>query len=60
MAAARRGNWKFVRDGDAQFLFDLDADVGERSNQFFKRADIAADLREALMEWGQSLTSESR
>src|SRR5690606_31757323 len=55
MAAARRGKWKYVRDGDAQFLFDLDADVGERSNEFSRRPEVAAGLREALAQWEQSL-----
>jgi arylsulfatase A-like enzyme len=59
MRAARRGNWKFVIDADAQFLFDLDADIGERSNQFFRRPDIANELRQALVGWGQSLAGES-
>jgi arylsulfatase A-like enzyme len=58
MRAARRDNWKFLMDADAQFLFDLDADVGERSNQFSSHPEIANELRQALMEWGQSLSSE--
>jgi arylsulfatase A-like enzyme len=60
MRAVRRDNWKFVTDADAQFLFDLDTDVGERSNQFSRHPEIASELREALREWGQSLASESR
>lgn len=59
MLAARRGKWKYVNDGDARFLFDLEADVGERSNQFFRQPEIAAELRNALTEWGQSPASES-
>lgn len=58
MRAVRRDNWKLVFDGDAQFLFDLDADVGERSNQFYRHPEIASELREALGAWGQSLASE--
>jgi hypothetical protein len=60
MRAVRRDNWKLLVDGDAQFLFDLDADVGERSNQFFRHPAIANELREALIAWGQSLASDGR
>jgi hypothetical protein len=60
MRAVRRGNWKFLTDADAQFLFDLDADIGERSNQFSRHSDIARELREAFMQWGQSLAGETR
>jgi arylsulfatase A-like enzyme len=60
MRAARRDNWKLVMDADAQFLFDLEADVGERSNQFFRRPEIAKELREALSAWGQSMPSAAQ
>jgi arylsulfatase A-like enzyme len=55
MRAVRRGNWKYLTDADAQFLFDLDADIGERSNQFGSQPEVARELREAFIEWGQSL-----
>lgn len=60
MRAVRRGNWKFLTDADAQFLFDLDTDIGERSNQFYRRPDIARELRAAFREWAQSLAGETR
>jgi hypothetical protein len=47
-------------DADAQFLFDLEADVGERSNQFFRRPEIAKELREALSAGGQSMPSAAQ
>lgn len=58
MRAVRRDNWKFLMDADAQFLFDLDADVGERNNQFFRRPDMANELRQAFVEWVQGIASE--
>ena len=57
MRAVRRDNWKYVVDRGTQLLFDLDADIGERRNQFSKRTDIANQLREALMTWEQSFVS---
>lgn len=59
MRAVRRDNWKYVVDRGTQLLFDLDADLGERRNQFSRRTDIANQLREALMTWEQSFVSES-
>ncbi len=38
-------------------LFDLDADIGERGDQFHRRPDIANQLRDALVVWEQSLKS---
>jgi arylsulfatase A-like enzyme len=58
MRAVRRDNWKWLMDRDAQFLFDLDADVGERDNQFARHPEIANELLEAFQAWGQTLTSE--
>jgi arylsulfatase A-like enzyme len=60
MRAVRRDNWKLVMDTDAQFLFDLDTDVGERSNQFFRRPDVANELREAFVGWVQGIANENR
>lgn len=54
MRAVRRDNWKYVVDGGTQMLFDLDADIGERSNRFYSRTDIANQLRDALIAWEQS------
>ena len=57
MKAVRRDNWKYVVDGYTQMLFDLDADIGERGDQFHRRPDIANQLRDALVVWEQSLKS---
>ena len=46
MKAVRRDKWKYVVDGSAQMLLDLDADIGERSNVFYSRTDIANQLRD--------------
>jgi arylsulfatase A-like enzyme len=56
--AVRRDNWKYVIDRGTQLLFDLDADIGERSDQFSRRPDIASQLRDALTDWEQSLAVE--
>jgi arylsulfatase A-like enzyme len=55
MKAVRRNNWKYVDDQGSQMLFDLDEDIGERSDQFSRRPDIVNQLRDALVDWEQSL-----
>ena len=60
MRAVRRDNWKFLVDQDAQFLFDLDADISERRNQFSRHPEIANELREEFVAWAQSLQSAGR
>ena len=58
LKAVRRDNWKYVIDGSTQMLFDLDADIGERDDQFHRQTDIANQLRDALASWEQSFVSE--
>jgi hypothetical protein len=49
--AARRGKWKYVLDREVEFLFDLDADIGERRTLAFQHPDKLNELRRALIEW---------
>jgi arylsulfatase A-like enzyme len=60
LRAARRDNWKFLVDSDANFLFDLDADIGERNNLYSDEPELANELRLAFMAWSQSVTSGVR
>ena len=55
MWAARKDNWKYVVDDGTQFLFDLDADIGERNNSFASHPEVASELRELLIEWNQAI-----
>lgn len=55
--AVRRGRWKYVVDGGTQFLFDLDADIGERHNSFAEHPEIVRELRDALAEWERSVAT---
>lgn len=43
--AARRENWKYIWDGGAEFLFDLDRDPGERNNLGYQNPELLAELR---------------
>ncbi len=53
--AIRDGPWKYVEHGNTQFLFDLNADVGERNNLFYERTDVVNRLRADLDAWQDSL-----
>ncbi len=49
--AIRDGKWKYVEDGNTQFLFDLNKDVSERHNLFYREPDVVSRLRRDLDTW---------
>lgn len=53
--AVRQGNWKYVRDGAIEMLFDLERDVSERTNISFRHPEKLAALRNAMQEWEAEL-----
>jgi arylsulfatase A-like enzyme len=55
MAAVRRGRWKYVRDEAREYLFDVDADPGERANQRLRQPGIVAVLRERFDAWNATM-----
>lgn len=56
--AIRDGRWKYVEHGNTQFLFDLDADAGERHNLFYARTDIVNRLRTDLDAWQERMATK--
>ena len=44
--AVRRGKWKYLWDGGFEFLYDLEADPGERENLCYRQPDVMAELRD--------------
>jgi arylsulfatase A-like enzyme len=56
-AAARRGQWKLVRQGRgaAWQLFDLATDSGEANDLTATRPETAAELRKAFESWEREL-----
>lgn len=56
--AVRDGKWKYIEHGDTQFLFDLNADVGERHNLFYEHTDVVNRLRADLEAWQKGLPKE--
>jgi arylsulfatase A-like enzyme len=53
--AVRHGNWKYVRDGGIEMLFDLGADPGERKDVAYHHPDRLKQLRAKLAEWEKEM-----
>lgn len=56
-AAARHGRWKYVRQDNGEWLFDLDADPGENTDLIADHPEQAARLRQFLAEWEHDVDS---
>lgn len=56
--AARMGNWKYVRDGDIELLFDVARDPGERTDMGYREPETLARLRGALADWEKDLAQD--
>lgn len=54
-AAVRGGDWKYLRGGDKEYLFDLNSERHERQNLIDQHPQRAARLRQKLEGWSQSL-----
>ncbi|TWU59250.1 Arylsulfatase precursor [Rubripirellula tenax] len=54
-SAIREGNWKLLRGGDREYLYDLDADIEEQHNLAAKHPTIASALRKKLSAWAEQL-----
>jgi arylsulfatase A-like enzyme len=50
-SAIREGNWKLLRGGEREYLYDLAADLEEKHNLASQHPDIAARLRTKLTAW---------
>jgi arylsulfatase A-like enzyme len=55
-SAIREGNWKLLRGGDREYLYDLDGDLEEKHNLAAKHPEIANRLRKRLSDWADELS----
>lgn len=55
-SAIREGNWKLLRGGDREYLYDLATDREEKHNLAAKHPEIATRLRTKLKTWADGLT----
>lgn len=54
-SAVRMGDWKFLKAGQREFLFDLSADHPEKENLINQHPDKVNELRTRLGEWAGGL-----
>jgi arylsulfatase A-like enzyme len=54
-AAVREGKWKLLVGGQRSFLYDLEADPGEKRNLLADQPELAKALRTKLDTWAQEL-----
>jgi arylsulfatase A-like enzyme len=55
--AIRHGQWKFVQDDMVEMLFDLENDVSERHDLFYRKPEIVRDLKRRLAAWEADVAS---
>lgn len=53
--AIREGNWKYLQDEGEEFLFDLAADPGEKTNLRAKYAAVFNRLKAKYAEWEKTV-----
>lgn len=54
-SAIREGNWKLLRGGEREYLYDLATDLEEKHNLASQHSDIAIRLRTKLKAWCATL-----
>jgi arylsulfatase A-like enzyme len=55
-SAIREGNWKLLRGGEREYLFDLSEDIEEKNNLADQHPEIANRLRQKLSAWASELS----
>ena len=50
-SAIRKGNWKYLRSDDREYLFDLEKDFEETNNLLTRSPELAASLHADLKAW---------
>jgi len=53
-SAIRKGNWKYLRSDNREYLFDLQEDVEETNDLLATSPKIAASLRDDLKAWADT------
>jgi arylsulfatase A-like enzyme len=59
--AIRQRQWKYINDGNTMdLLFDLSADIGERTNLGYQHPEILEDLKSKLKSWEAEIDATER
>jgi arylsulfatase A-like enzyme len=53
--AVRSGDWKYLKVGDREFLFDIAWDPRERGDVARKHPDLLNQLRTQWVEWDRTM-----
>jgi arylsulfatase A-like enzyme len=53
--AYRRGNWKYLKVDDHEYLFNISADERERANHAAREGERLAQMRAAWEAWAASM-----
>ncbi|MCM2374748.1 sulfatase-like hydrolase/transferase [Rhodopirellula sp. ICT_H3.1] len=54
-SAIREGDWKLLRGGEREYLYNLKSDLEEQNNLLDQHPEIADRLRERLSRWASQL-----
>jgi arylsulfatase A-like enzyme len=54
-AAARIGRWKYVQEGDAERLYDLGVDLGEKTDLKSRQSAVFADTKSRYAAWAAGM-----
>jgi len=54
-AAARIGRWKYVQEGDAEHLYDLSVDLGEKTDLKDRQTAAFAEAKRRYSEWAAGM-----
>jgi arylsulfatase A-like enzyme len=54
-AAARIGRWKYVQEGEAEHLYDLGVDLGEKTDLKARQAAAFAELKSRYSAWAAEM-----
>ncbi|MDN3664015.1 sulfatase [Algibacter miyuki] len=55
-SAIRKGEWKFFKGDDREYLFNLDQDIEEKNDLLAKHPEIVKELKKELLAWSNGLT----
>ena len=54
-AAARIGRWKYVQEGEAEHLYDLGVDLGEKTDLKARESATFAELKQRYSQWAATM-----
>jgi arylsulfatase A len=59
--AIRAGKWKYLNDANTMdLLYDLEADIGERTNLGYRHPEVLARLKKSLADWEAEMDASDR